>query len=374
MEKSEAIYFGKREFSDVIRVVFDGVVTNVIAGVEDYMLRNDLNFVEVRIVESHTVDEFIRAGFMPTVISDNTKQIFQFETWMLIDHYIDRFEPESLEFWFEEIGDIENLIGGRSRMHYYYANIKGWMNFAAKTSISFPLLMYAKDQVYSSRRAKTDMLMFRQATSGLYNRISDNQGIVKLVIGDSFSMNGLPVTRYASGMSKGLYYDDDINKSSFCGTFYYVEPESTTYLTFSTYAIYRNKHEAIADLVSKSDVADFTDPIVDRYYNAPERFPDLSLMMTPSEYSKIIFRETIEEFDKPYYWEKVPTRQHYVGRHLNLYAVEDEYDQDLCKVAREAELDVVILTHMVGAFQLVTEVLDTRERLTSFSNLTFPNA
>jgi len=42
------------------------------------------------------------------------------------------------------------------------------------------------------------------------------------------------------------------------------------------------------------------------------------------------------------------------------------YDQPLCKAARSKGIDVVVLTHMVGAFRLVSEVLDTRERVQSF--------
>ena len=67
----------------------------------------------------------------------------------------------------------------------------------------------------------------------------------------------------------------------------------------------------------------------------------------------------------------LPQVKHIAGSYLGLYAFEDKLDQPLCIAAREQGLDVVILTHMVGRFQVVTEVLDTRSREKSFASLVY---
>lgn len=375
MNSPKAIYIGMGDYGNIIKVSFSGRVDDLIEQVEEYMIENTLNLVEVSVKGYHSVDALIRAGFMPGFITDNTKEMYHNWVWMLIDHYIEGFNTSSTAFWFPDLSDINHLIGGQDGGSYYYANIKGWIDFATRTSLSFPLLMYAKDQVYSDRRPKTDMLLFRQVTSAFYTMISDVTSLPRIVIGDSFRMYGLPVTRYAAGMSKGLYYTDENTAGSkatdFCGTFSYIEPESTTYLTFNTYAIYRNKHEAVKHLIGPDALEKFANSTVDQYYNRPEEFPDLSLMMTPSEYVIVKYGDDLKEYDVPF-WLAAENRKHYVGRHLDLYAMEDVYDQPLCKAARDKKLDVVILTHMVGAFQIVSEILDTRDRHASFNNLTFP--
>ena len=361
-----------------IELDFLGDFSDLISQVERALLDKDINLITVGIKGNHTVDDLIKIGFLPTYIADTTASHDQDSTWALIDYYIEKFKPETINFWFKRTAGIEALIGETKKGWYFYANIKGWKDFASKTSTSFPLLMYAPDQVYKSKRPRTDMLMFRQATSAIYNQVQDS-GDYKIIIGDNFKLKGLPVTRYAGGMSKGLYYSQE-TEEKFCGTFYYLEPESTTYLTFNSFLIFKNKYEAAKSLIGDED-NEFAEPIIDRYYNQPDKFPHLDLMMTPSEYSDV-HRIRLIEFsdarDKEYISKlsehavKAGNRKHYVGKHLHLYALEDDYDQIICQAAREEGYDVIILTHMVGSFQLVTEILDTRDRLVSFSNLTYP--
>ena len=38
---------------------------------------------------------------------------------------------------------------------------------------------------------------------------------------------------------------------------------------------------------------------------------------------------------------------------------------------KERGLDVIVLTHMVGMYQVVTEILDTRSRAESFNSLLY---
>ena len=61
----------------------------------------------------------------------------------------------------------------------------------------------------------------------------------------------------------------------------------------------------------------------------------------------------------------------YAGDYLNLYACEDRFDQDLCILAQKSQIDVIILRAMIGSFQTVCEILDTRSRKESFANLVY---
>ncbi len=56
---------------------------------------------------------------------------------------------------------------------------------------------------------------------------------------------------------------------------------------------------------------------------------------------------------------------------LGLYAAEDDLDQHLCNLGKLCNIDVIILTDMVGSHQIVTEVLDTRPRNVSFGSLKY---
>jgi hypothetical protein len=230
-----------------------------------------------------------------------------------------------------------------------------------------PLALYAKDSLYKSMRPKTDMDIFRQATSLSYKpkrKINDYEYILdeKLI--------AVPVTRYASGMSKGLYYDDESTNQDFCGTYYYYEPESTTFLVYTVSATYRNKYSAMFACDEDHKYTDFTNSTVERCFKHPEEFPE-DLRMTPREYYEFLEINDPEEFPD---WDKIGNDKYYVGKVLNLYAVEDMYDQELCKCMHKKGKDVVILTHMIGSRQIVAEVLDTRERSESFSNLCYPKS
>ena len=61
----------------------------------------------------------------------------------------------------------------------------------------------------------------------------------------------------------------------------------------------------------------------------------------------------------------------YVGRFLGLYAKEDDFDQSICIAVRAKSIDIIILTDMIGSHQVVTEILDTRERSVSFKSLLY---
>jgi hypothetical protein len=54
-----------------------------------------------------------------------------------------------------------------------------------------------------------------------------------------------------------------------------------------------------------------------------------------------------------------------------LYGAEDWFDQILCLLAKKMNIELVVLTRMVGAKQIVQEVLDARSREDSFKSLVF---
>ena len=78
-----------------------------------------------------------------------------------------------------------------------------------------------------SKRPKTDMFLFR--TPGATNNFDPQK-------------NYLPVTRYAEGMSRGLFFGDLGN--TFCGTFYYLERESKVFLGYKTSLTFPNKYSS----------------------------------------------------------------------------------------------------------------------------------
>lgn len=90
------------------------------------------------------------------------------------------------------------------------------------------------------------------------------------------------------------------------------------------------------------------------------------LKMTAYDFDKYNKRNSIDDYKECAY---ESNRKVYCGMLLNLYAEEDELDQPLCRMASKLCYDIVILTHMVGSHQVVTEVLDTRNN--SFDYLWF---
>lgn len=60
-----------------------------------------------------------------------------------------------------------------------------------------------------------------------------------------------------------------------------------------------------------------------------------------------------------------------LGHGDGLFGFEDYFDQPLCVAAKQAGYDMVILTEMIGKFQIVVEVLNTDSREVCFSKLVY---
>lgn len=126
-----------------------------------------------------------------------------------------------------------------------------------------------------SRRPITDMSLFRRPSNHYIPKSS-------IEIND----NKLSVARYARGMSKGVFFKDE-RPSDVCGFFYYVEPESLTYLIClpDRAKNYFNKTHAYNDLITRVDNSD------DKYY--VDRGTEMHNDATPKDHSESILPKNL---------------------------------------------------------------------------------
>ena len=291
----------------------------------------------------------IKLGLWPTSINLT-------KPWVV--DWLDDMDIDTVEFW--SVGEspkkiISNL---HDEMNWKYRTMETIKIEAIREANSIALKMYAPELLYEqSKRPVTDMSLFRSPLSLTCKR--------KDIINDTLLIenemwNVIPITRYAIGMSRGLYYEEDIPPDT-CGTFYYYEKESSTLLAYKKLLKAFNKTDAAIKLGNKT-VENNMDPDVEKHMNG---FYPKDLMMTPEEIADMY------ESDELNWRIDLPQIPHYAAEHLSLYAAEDYLDQIICREARKFEYDIVILENMVGAFQIVTEVLDTRSREDSFKSLIY---
>lgn len=291
----------------------------------------------------------IELGLWPTLFSPSEEWLVD---WMSGKSY------SSIEFWNNIPGFEEDIVKVLQRPRtWQWKTLETWKKEAVASAVSLPLLLYAPELVYrGSKRPKTDMSLFRSPLSRMIRRDSIRNGRIML---DGEVWSVVPVTRYAAGMSKGLYYKD--RPADSCGTFYYLEEESSTYLAYKTEIRAFNKTEAAIAL----DVHDVDAMDVEARMLKHSRGPlPRDLIMTVRDAYRIFpYLSLPEGIDLD--------ERHYAGLYLELYAEEDVWDQPLCNEARLAGYDIVVLENMVGKYQVVTEVLDTRSREDSFGSLLY---
>jgi len=200
--------------------------------------------------------------------------------------------------------------------------------------------------VYSSFRPKTDMSLYRVPSS------------LKTV--DEKEWKTIPVTRYSDGMSRGKYHGEKEEGVKYHGTFYYYEPESTTKLAYRT--AYRSFNKVTAYEELGGGKCSSIDSIL-RLWSDKKLPLDLKLTKEQVDCLSGGGDGDIEAEENDI--------KEYAGNILDLYGAEDGYDQKLCLLAASKGYDIVILEYMVGGFQVVTEILDTRDRLESFRSLIY---
>jgi hypothetical protein len=217
----------------------------------------------------------IKSGFMP--LSNNSK------FYIALEDYIAGTDLETIRFWVPTMAVfIENL---KTYPIWEYRTIESYRRNGIEKSISLPLILYAPEFIYKiSKRPVTDMSLFR----GPMSKKISKYDIVKSTINlDGIIWNVIPVSRYASGMSKGLFFDSGDAQKEYCGTFYYYEPESTTYLAYKTKRIFFNKYDCQLTL-GDNHLAEFdTNKIFMAYYQG--KLPR-DLIMTPDQAAVILDR------------------------------------------------------------------------------------
>ena len=169
-------------------------------------------------------------------------------------------------------------------------------------------------------------------------------------------------------MSRGAYMTDAQDFEDFHGTFYYYEPGSNIYLSSTSTLVVPNK------IIACLYLYDF--------------FQTLLFLVNPltkyGEFSRsnedMYFPGRLDEYVKNLYDGKYLNWKHLINRMLSsgfdftehrpeMYAMEDRFDQILCRGARRLKIDVILLTTMNGETRVVSEILDTRQRAESYKNL-----
>jgi hypothetical protein len=193
-----------------------------------------------------------------------------------------------------------------------------------------------------------------------------------------------PIVRYDN-----LYYKYD---EDYCGTFYYFEPDSTNYLNLGKTLIAANKIHAYILLFSKQDelesirtgtpiggilahsIITFINGgrLQDSDLTRKVKFYDLYLPILnylTTVYNKendiinvrLINRNGLLEDAKGNYEPKIAKGSFFAGF--------DELDQIICQEARKQNYDTILLQREPGLTRMVTEILDTRDRSISYSNI-----
>jgi hypothetical protein len=316
------------------------------------------------------VPMFKVSGFTDSFIvavGDNDKYVSFDELDMvkyLEDEYLRRYDKRTRRFW-HGVRYIKPII------HYWtYFSANTLDQHAQESPESFPMIIngYFNKVFQESRRAKTQMQMFRTIDSKTINNIPEPQQMI-------------PVTRYAQGMKKGLFFSA-LSKKTWCGTFYYQEPESRVFLQYKKKLVAKDKREA-AEMLGIRSTEQINENVFEKALRiALSKKETASLMFTPREFIDFVKKHDIQDHTTarfnymingpPERLMKIQIdRKYYCGRLLRFYALQDFLDQPICTAAFEQGYDIVVFTHMVGSRQIVTEVLDVRSREDSFANLHF---
>lgn len=174
----------------------------------------------------------------------------------------------------------------------------------------------------------------------------------------------LPISRYP-----GLYVTNTNNK--YCGTFYFYEPDSSSYLDLGTACIFASKSHAVQNLIRQyededadEDVALQTDPFEEQLRKQRRQHPGYGKIKIKEILNKSVYSVT-ESWDEASVDDQdgilpvIPIDPSpFFYRSFN--AAEDVFDQLLCFAAREAGIDTLIFQSVSSGNRANTEILDTR--------------
>ena len=331
-----------------------------------------------RVVDS-LVAEAKDAYIYPVTYVYNVRKMIQYGLWPttmirsgpFTQDWLNGIDLHTIEFWHGS-DDIKLLENISDTLRWEYKTLETLKREAIENANGMMLRMYAPELVYRvSNRPRTDMSLFRSPIS---YRIYRDQ-----IVNNTISLNGeewnvIPVTRYSKGMKRGLFFEKgESDTQEHCGTFYYHDEGSTTLLAYKTYLKTFNKTDAMKKLgedLPKDDSGDkwvrFSRKGIKKHINGT--YPR-NLILTPEK--ALWFREDYDSDTESEGLQNVSFGKHYAGNYLQLYAAEDYLDQPLCLAAKENDIDIIILENMIGSFQIVTEILDTRSREESFRSLVY---
>jgi hypothetical protein len=237
--------------------------------------------------------------------------------------------------------------------------------------------------------------------------LSDLKSVVletdMLVVDFGIFQNGsdfyVPVLRYAEDTTHGGYYAGQSGGKTYCGTFYYIDLDEDRYLRLGDFRIFRNKFAAYVGmkqffqkdelrkmLVEKIGwiyerlVYDFDDPEASAnpyigttrssmFNNVINKLTSDITLQRQLLYDFMIEGKIISNQDGSM-WYDPETNRDWLGNYIDkVYADEDRFDQSICIMAKHLGIDCIIFTHMVGRTQIVSELLDTRDRAVSYSSI-----
>lgn len=281
----------------------------------------------------------LRMGYWPIV------DVTPYYIYLYATHTDEELE-ELVEVDIRLVEDIDRII---STVEWEFSPIGIIRDNAIANADGLRLRFMAPDLVYKSGRPRTDMSTFRNANSNVVKKDEIKQGVWR-------EWKIVPITRYAAGMSRSLFYDDSKDARQWCGTFYYYEEESTTYLAYKKELRSFNKTTATEDLL-------------DMLPNSPLAVEARKILRRLDRYHPEVRRHISGELPRDLRYTTASGISYYDGGVI--YAAEDKLDQILCKLAAEAGYDIVILEALAGSFQVVAEVLDVRSRHDSFLSLLY---
>jgi hypothetical protein len=220
-------------------------------------------------------------------------------------------------------------------------------------------------------------------------------------IGD-YTDKFIPVLRYGRSASEGFYgtesgqvhHDADF-------TWYYIEPDSDIYLHGNKIAVFRNKLQAT--LILSRIYEDKTGDYIIPHGIEAQMFDLMDSYLLDIRDENMVDEDWSDEFDPPYHLLK--SDDHFLNKYrINIFLENGEMpilgtrftnffrtldtpteiyfggglldflDETIQILASQLGIDIVVLTHQAGnSGRLVSELLDTRKRSISFSNLFLKN-
>lgn len=195
----------------------------------------------------------------------------------------------------------------------------------------------------------------------------------------------LPIIRY-----QGLYHPES-EKKKYCGTFYYIEPESTVLLNLGKCSVFSTKVHAYIALKAKLENKSREEILNEVFDISFGSDMNINIWEKTKQYLEINnekLKDLMIEFYIPLLHNEndvkkislINTTQLYPTDESEIWGnykddkpikialgIHDDFDGDICKMARELKIDTLLLQHEIGETRAVTEILDTR--IDSYDNL-----